>query len=174
MYMCITRPQWVNDNCAIGSWWKLQKKKRGKIYFQMLFLSLGFSISFYEMVFNHWSIFYSYSFIWRIHRWRCDWEVMIFLVVEVLKLLFLDDIALKVLCHTLSVCSELQWKDVDMNMCKVCVWFLVNTMRSTRHGRHIADNVFRCIFFNKNLHIFIKISLKIFLKGSIDNKPALV
>ena len=36
------------------------------------------------------------------------------------------------------------------------------------------DNIFRCIFINKNFGILIKISLKFVTKGTIDNNPALV
>ena len=37
-----------------------------------------------------------------------------------------------------------------------------------------ADGIFKCIFLNENVRIFIQISLKFVPKGSIDNKPALV
>ena len=38
----------------------------------------------------------------------------------------------------------------------------------------LADNIFKCIFFNENVRIAIKISLKFVPKGPIDNKSALV
>ena len=41
-------------------------------------------------------------------------------------------------------------------------------------GGKIADDIFKCIFFNENIWISIKISLKLVLYGPIDNKPALV
>ena len=37
-----------------------------------------------------------------------------------------------------------------------------------------ADNIFKCIFFNKNVEISIWISLKFDPKGTIDNKAAMV
>ena len=37
-----------------------------------------------------------------------------------------------------------------------------------------ADNIFKCIFVNENVGIFIKISLKSVLYGPINNKPTLV
>ena len=37
-----------------------------------------------------------------------------------------------------------------------------------------ADYILKCIFFNENAWISIKISLKFVTKGSIDNKSALV
>ena len=36
------------------------------------------------------------------------------------------------------------------------------------------DDIFNCIFFNENVSIAIKISLKFVPKGPIDNIPALV
>ena len=38
----------------------------------------------------------------------------------------------------------------------------------------IADNILKCIFFNDNGKIPIKLSLKLAPKSPIDNKPALV
>ena len=50
----------------------------------------------------------------------------------------------------------------------------VNTLRPTQNGRHFPDDSFKCIFLNKNVLIFIKISLKFIPKGSINNIPVLV
>ena len=52
--------------------------------------------------------------------------------------------------------------------------FLVNTLRPRQDGRHFPDDIFKCIFFNENVEISIKISLKFVPKGSINNIPALV
>ena len=49
-----------------------------------------------------------------------------------------------------------------------------NTLRLRQNGRHFPDNIFRCIFFNENVSIFIKYSLKFVAKGLINNIPALV
>ena len=38
----------------------------------------------------------------------------------------------------------------------------------------LADDIFKCIFLNKNDRIPIQISLKFVPKSSIGNKPALV
>ena len=38
----------------------------------------------------------------------------------------------------------------------------------------LADDIFKCIFLNEKCCILIKISLKFFPKGPIDNNPALV
>ena len=53
-------------------------------------------------------------------------------------------------------------------------WMLLNTLRQRQDGRHFADNIFTCIFFNENCCILIKFSLKYVRKGPIDNNPALV
>ena len=50
----------------------------------------------------------------------------------------------------------------------------VNTLRPRQDGRHFADDIFTCIFFNENSCILIRFSLKYVRKGSIDNNPALV
>ena len=49
-----------------------------------------------------------------------------------------------------------------------------NTLRPRQNGRHFADDIFKCIFFNENISISIKISLQFVLKGPINNIPALV
>ena len=51
---------------------------------------------------------------------------------------------------------------------------LVNTLRPRQNGTHLADNIFKCIFLNENVWIWIKISLKFVPKGPIDNMQALV
>ena len=51
---------------------------------------------------------------------------------------------------------------------------LFNTWGMGKNGRHFADNIFKCIFFNENIWTLIKISLKFVPKGPINNIPALV
>ena len=51
---------------------------------------------------------------------------------------------------------------------------VVNTFRVRQNGRHFADNIFKCIFLNKNVWIRFKISLKFVTRGPINNIPALV
>ena len=51
---------------------------------------------------------------------------------------------------------------------------MFNTLRPRQDGRHFADDIFKCIFFNENVWIPIKISLKFVPKGPINNIPALV
>ena len=50
----------------------------------------------------------------------------------------------------------------------------VNTLRPRQNGRHLADDIFNCIFVNENIWIPIKISVKFVPKGPIYNIPALV
>ena len=50
----------------------------------------------------------------------------------------------------------------------------LNTLRPRQNGRRFADDTFRCIFWNENVRISIKISLKFVPKGLINNNPALV
>ena len=50
----------------------------------------------------------------------------------------------------------------------------VNTLRPRQNGRHFADDIFKRIFFNENVRISIKISLKFVPKGPINNIKALV
>ena len=49
-----------------------------------------------------------------------------------------------------------------------------NTLGPRQNGRPFADDIFKCIFLNKNVRIPIKTSLKFVLKGPIINIPALV
>ena len=49
-----------------------------------------------------------------------------------------------------------------------------NTLRPRPNEQHFADNIFKCIFFNENVWISIKISLKFVPKAPINNIPALV
>ena len=53
-------------------------------------------------------------------------------------------------------------------------WFTINTLRPRQNGRRFPDDIFKCIFLNKNVWISIKISLKFVPKGPINNIPALV
>ena len=50
----------------------------------------------------------------------------------------------------------------------------LNTLRPRQHDRHFADDTFKRIFFNENVWISIKISLKFVPNGPINNILALV
>ena len=49
-----------------------------------------------------------------------------------------------------------------------------NSLWLKQNGRHFADDIFNCIFLNETAWIWIKISLKFVILGSVDNIPALV
>ena len=49
-----------------------------------------------------------------------------------------------------------------------------NTLTPRQNGRHLADNIFKCIFLNENAGMPIKISLKFVPKGPIHNITVLV
>ena len=50
----------------------------------------------------------------------------------------------------------------------------INILRPRQNGRHFADDIFKCLFLNENIWIFLKISLKFVPKVRIINISALV
>ena len=56
----------------------------------------------------------------------------------------------------------------------VTQYLAFNTLGPRRNEQHFADDIFKRIFFNENVWISIKISLKFVPKGPINNIPALV
>ena len=52
--------------------------------------------------------------------------------------------------------------------------FAVNPSRPRQTGSHFSDDIFKCIFLNKNIWILIIILLNFVPKGPINNIPALV
>ena len=50
----------------------------------------------------------------------------------------------------------------------------LNTLRPRQNGSHFPDDIFKCIFLNKNELISIKIPLKFAPRGPINNIPALI
>ena len=51
---------------------------------------------------------------------------------------------------------------------------IMNSSPPGQNGCHFTDDIFRCIFVNEKICIFIEISLKFVPKGPIHNNPALV
>ena len=51
---------------------------------------------------------------------------------------------------------------------------IFNTLRPGQNGRHFPDDIFKRIFLNGNVRIFIQFSLKFVPRGQINNIPALV
>ena len=50
----------------------------------------------------------------------------------------------------------------------------INSLRPRRDRRHFADDIFKCVFLNKNEWISLRISLKFVPKVWINNIPSLV
>ena len=55
-----------------------------------------------------------------------------------------------------------------------CSLAIVNTLRPRQNGRNFPDDILKCVFFNENLWISLKISLKFGPKVRINIIPALV
>ena len=53
-------------------------------------------------------------------------------------------------------------------------WCPMNKFRLRQNGRHLTDDLFKCIFLNENVWISIKVSLHFVPQGPIDDIPALV
>ena len=51
---------------------------------------------------------------------------------------------------------------------------MIAPLRPRQNGRHLSDDILKCIFLNEKIWIVIKISLKFIHRGPIDNIPALV
>ena len=49
-----------------------------------------------------------------------------------------------------------------------------NTLKPEQNGRHFAGDIFKCIFFNEDVWISIKISRKFVAKGPINEKLTLI
>ena len=54
------------------------------------------------------------------------------------------------------------------------IYVNLNTLRPRQNGRHLPDDIFKCISLNESVWISIEIPLKFVRKGSINNIPALV
>ena len=50
---------------------------------------------------------------------------------------------------------------------------VINTLRPGQNGRYCADDTFKCLLFNQNILISIRISLEFVPKGPINHIPAL-
>ena len=51
---------------------------------------------------------------------------------------------------------------------------IVNILRPRKNGRHFAVDIFKCIFFDENAWISLKISLKFVPEVRINNIPAFI
>ena len=66
---------------------------------------------------------------------------------------------------TLSILNCIVSRDLNVT---------VNILRSWQNGRHLPDEIFKCIFSNEHVWISIKISPRFAPKGPTDNIPSLV
>ena len=61
--------------------------------------------------------------------------------------------------------------ELEVRPCFIRRWLhLINSSPPGQDGRHLADNIFKCIFLNENVRTSIQISLKFVPKGPIDNE----
>ena len=68
-----------------------------------------------------------------------------------------------------------QWPTSAVNISFTGIWwFLINTLRPRQNEHHFADDIFKCIFFNKDEWTLPRILLKFVPKVRINNIPALV
>ena len=67
-----------------------------------------------------------------------------------------------------AVKSEHVWPRSTTNA--VSILTLLNTLKARQNGRHFTDDIFKCIFLNKDAWILIKISLKFVHKGLSTSK----
>ena len=81
--------------------------------------------------------------------------------------------------HNLKLCIDLRDMLAGGNHNTITAEVLqnrweVNSCPPGQNGRHVADDIFRCIFMNEKFCILIEISLKFIPKGPVDNNPSLV
>ena len=80
------------------------------------------------------------------------------------------------LCRYEIKCTSCEFYQTFRKICRLN--FLggthLNSLRPRQNGCHFADDIFKCIFLNKNEWISLKISLKFVPKVPINNIPALV
>ena len=111
---------------------------------------------------------YDKMFVWRMHT-VMYWGICYCIFASVC------------LAHTLSVCRHILYNVQTMShiswihrCCCTTERFVINTLRPRKNGRHFPDDIFKYIFLDEKVSIFIKISLKFVPKYSINNIPALV
>ena len=77
-------------------------------------------------------------------------------------------------CENHSWITSLITKNLLFTVSLTSFYIFFNILRLRQNGRHLADNLFKCIFLNENMWIWIKISLKFGPKGPINHIPSLV
>ena len=77
-------------------------------------------------------------------------------------------------CNFLASVSNAIFLIIWDNFITISNYRPINTQRLRQIGRHFPDNIFKWIFFDANVWIFIKMSLKFVPQGPTNNMPALV
>ena len=80
-------------------------------------------------------------------------------------------------CRKSPVCRDLpggEWVAKLPTIFWKCPLAPINTLRPIQDGRHFPDDIFKCIFFNENVQVSLKNSLKFVPKVRIINILALV
>ena len=101
--------------------------------------------------------------IWELHIKDSDWGLP-----HQMKLPGMQPVSLAKTTSTITLTS------LGLSICRYAQNIHVNTLRPRRNEQHFADKISKHIFFNENVWISIKISLKFVPKGPINNIPALV
>ena len=102
------------------------------------------------------------------------------------KLFIHENVCESVICEMGAILSRKLTKLELQNLSQLYNWrflyvaryhlhnfYSVNTLRPKQNGQHFADDIFKRIFFNENVWILIKISLKYVPQGPINKIPAL-
>ena len=76
-------------------------------------------------------------------------------------------------CNIYQICSSSGCCIIEACV-SILVLGFINTLRPRQNGRHFADDIFKCVFFNENAWISLQISLKFVPKFRINNITALV
>ena len=72
-------------------------------------------------------------------------------------------------CGELGQCNDCWWSGWPR---QVTSSHHINTLGSRQNYHHLADDIFKCIFFNKDIRISFQVSLKFVRKARINNIPA--
>ena len=103
---------------------------------------------------------------WRLLNWTLgniiQWNLNQKTIIHIEENGFED-----VICKMLAIFSKCEWVIAYSTAA-------VNTLRPRQNGLQFADDIFKCIFFNENVWIAIRISLGFVPKSPINDIPALV
>ena len=73
-----------------------------------------------------------------------------------------------------SCWCDLDYSHYETNISAIYRYTLFSVLRPRQNGRHFPNDIFKCLFLNKNVWISVKISLKFVPDGPINNIPAQV